>query len=135
MSAKKISSRSIARDKYTVYFKKAQDFYLTMQTALGNKNWNSVGLEAVHCVISSADAILAFHSGIRCTSQDHREVASLLRSEIKTPETIQNVKHLLKVINMKNLIEYEARNFREKEAREIVKHTERFFNWVKSIFS
>lgn len=133
MSAKKISSRSITRDKYIIYFKKARDFYLTMQVALQRSNWNSVGLEAVHCVISSADAILAFHSGIRCTSQDHREIASLLKNEIKTSETIRNTKHLLKVVNMKNLIEYEARNFTEKEAQEIVKHTERFFNWVKSM--
>jgi len=34
---------------------------------------------------------------------------------------------------MKNLIEYEARNFTQREAVEIAKHTERYFDWVRSL--
>jgi len=36
------------------------------------------------------------------------------------------------VINLKNLIEYEARNFTEKEAEDILKHAERYFQWVRN---
>lgn len=34
---------------------------------------------------------------------------------------------------MKNLIEYEARNFTRKEAESITKYTERYFAWAKSV--
>jgi len=39
---------------------------------------------------------------------------------------------LVKIISMKNIIEYEDRIFTEKEASEIFKRTERYYNWVKS---
>jgi len=38
---------------------------------------------------------------------------------------------LLKILDMKNHIEYEDRIFTEEESRRILKKTERYFNWVK----
>jgi len=37
---------------------------------------------------------------------------------------------LLKIINMKNLVEYEDRLFTEKEAQEILKRAERYYQWA-----
>ena len=51
MPPKKIRTRAIESSKYVIYPKKAQDFYQTMQLALGEGNWDSAGLEAVHCAI------------------------------------------------------------------------------------
>lgn len=133
MAAKKVFTRRVEKGVYLTYFKKAKDFYQTMHDATAKGNWNSVGLEGVHCVISATDALLAYTSGIRCTSQDHREVVRLLKEKIKTPQSVSHAKHLLKVISMKNLVEYEARDFNEKEARELAKHTERYFTWIKSL--
>jgi len=133
MPPKKIRTRAVERSKYVIYLKKAQDFYRTMQLALGEENWNSVGLAAVHCAISATDAILAYAGGLRCASPDHSDAIRLLRDTITTPEAHQKSKHLSTVISMKNLIEYEARNFSQKEAEEIAKQTERYFDWIKSV--
>ena len=133
MPPKKIRTRAIERSKYVIYPKKAQDFYQTMQLALGEGNWNSAGLEAVHCAISATDAILAYSGGLRCASPDHSDAIRLLRDTITTPEALQNSKRLTTIIGMKNRIEYEARNFTRKEAEEIAEHTERYFDWIRSI--
>lgn len=125
MAPRKLKTRQIDRAKYRIYLNKASDFYETMIDAFQKKNWNSVGLAAVHCVISATDALLSFQSGVRSVSQDHREVAQLLRQHVDSKGVLENSKRLLKVIGMKNLVEYEARNFTQKEANVVMKDTER----------
>jgi hypothetical protein len=133
MNPKKIPSRAIDRSKYIVYLNKAQDFYQAMRRSMDEENWNSAGLEAVHCAISATDALLAYAGGIRCTSQAHSDAAELVKQTIRSSEAATNSRHFLRIVNMKNLIEYEARNFTQQEAVEIAKHTERYFDWVRSL--
>lgn len=133
MNPKKVPTRGIDRRKYAVYLKKAQDFYRAMRRSMDEANWNSAGLEAVHCAISATDALLAHVGGIRSTSQDHSDAVQLLIATVGTPEAASNSKHFLRIIEMKNLIEYEARNFTQKEAEVIARHTERYFAWARSI--
>lgn len=135
MAAKKIKSGSIASENYINYLHKAQEFYDTMQTARAHKNWNAVGLNAVHCAISANDALLVYKKGIRSTSESHYEAIELLRVHIEHPQIDNMTNHLRKIIAKKNLIEYEARDIRESEAEEIIKHTERFFTWVRSLLA
>lgn len=98
MPPKRIRTRAIERSKYVIYLKKAQDFYRTMQLALGKGNWNSAGLAAVHCAIFATDAILAYSGGLRCASPDHGDAIRLLRDAITTPEALRKSKHLPTII-------------------------------------
>jgi hypothetical protein len=133
MSARKTYSRTVNQSDYTHYLKKAADFHQAMGLAYLHNNWNSVGLEAVHCVISANDALLIFFKGIRSVSPNHNDAIRLLKESL-SPDLIQrNDNHLARVIDKKNLIEYEIKNFSKKDADEIKLHTERFFNWVLSV--
>lgn len=133
MAAKHIKTGNIERSKYAVYSKKSQDFFEAMQDAYLSQNWNAAGLAAVHCAISANDALLAYFRGVRSISEDHFAALELLHScrEIKDIDDL--VTHLRRVIAKKNLIEYEARQFLQSEADEVVKHTERFYNRVRTI--
>lgn len=126
----KFKTIAVERGSYAGYLKKASEFYETMIQAQKNRRWNAVGLNAVHCAISSADAILAFHLGKRSIDPGHRIVAELLSHSLNLPEIIAKSETLRKIINQKNLIEYEQRSFTEKEGDTISKHTERFYRWV-----
>jgi len=128
-----VTEKSINPKIWQTYFSKAKEFFESMQDSFKTRKWNTVGLTAVHCVISLSDALLAHQAGIRNTSQDHRSIAQLLRKYIKHNETIKQEKHLTMIIAKKNLIAYEGREFTEKDAIEIMKHTERFFDWAKQI--
>lgn len=132
MNPKKISFEKLEYSRFAIYWKKAQDFYQSMLRAYTEKNWHSVGLEAIHCTISASDALLVYCKGIRSTSQDHRDLVDLLVDQIGTEEVKKYCNTLLKIISMKNLVEYEDRLFTEKEASEILKRTERYFNWIKT---
>ena len=132
MSARKINTKGIQRSEYKTYLKKAGEFYDTMLQAEERKKGNAVGLNAVHCAISSADAMLVFYVGIRSISTDHRSVIDLLSSSVNLPEVKSKCGTLRKILAKKNVIEYENRDFTQKEALEILKLTERFYVWVVS---
>lgn len=131
MSPKKIKFRSVDKEKYRIYLKKANDFYETMLRAYQENNWNSVGLEGVHCAISSADTLMVYRKGIRCASKDHRDSVEFFEQHIGSPENKSYVTQFRRIISKKNLIEYEDRNFTAREAEEILKKAERFLDWVR----
>ncbi len=78
MSPKKIKTRRTAQSEYRIYRKKAKEFYETMYHAEKAENWNAVGLNGVHTVISIIDALLVKHSGIRSAEESHMKVVDLL---------------------------------------------------------
>jgi HEPN domain-containing protein len=130
---KKNPTKPIEPSIAKIYFEKAKDFYESMQTSYDNKKWNTVGLTAVHCAISLSDALLAHFGGVRNTNQDHKSAGKLLKNYIKDKSINNQEKHLTKIISKKNLIEYEGRIFIQKDAEEIKKQAERFFDWTKSL--
>ncbi|MDD4877062.1 MAG: HEPN domain-containing protein [Dehalococcoidales bacterium] len=127
----KLSGSTIEPSSSRDYFIKAKEFYETMQRSYDEQLWNAVGLNAVHCAISASDALLAQVAGLRNTSQDHRLAADLLIEKVPYPQTKEYAGHLRKILGLKNVIEYERKLFTQKNAEEIVKHTERFYQWVK----
>ena len=86
MVPKRIRKRVIERSNYRIYLQKAEEFYETMHQAKDGDNWNAVGLNGVHCTISSNDALLVFDAGIRSSSEDHNVAVELLSSLVKSPE-------------------------------------------------
>ena len=131
MSPKKIKFRRIDKEKYKIYLKKANDFYETMLRAYQKDNWNSVGLEGVHCAISAVDALMIYRKGMRCASEDHKDSVEFFEQNIDSPEDKNYASQFRRIISKKNLVEYEDRNFTAKEAEEILKRAERFLNWVR----
>jgi len=133
MAAKKIKTERIERSKYSIYLKKAQDFFDAMHQASLSNNWNAAGLAAVHCAISSNDALLVYFRGIRSTADNHLDAIELLRNCQEINQAEDMISRLRKIIGKKNLIEYEARPFLQAEAEEIIKHTERFYNRARAL--
>lgn len=132
MAAKKIKTKVIERSEYKIYLKKANEFYDIMLQAKEMGKWNAAGLNAVHCAISSSDAMLVFYVGIRSTSENHLSVIDLLSNSVRLPEVKSKCETLRKILVKKSIIEYENRDFTQKEALEILRLTERFYTWVVS---
>lgn len=120
---------SVEKSDFRVYLKKANDFYATMIDAKNVGRWAAVGLNAVHCAISCCDAMLTFHLGIRSAGEDHIQAADLLEDLPKGVADIEK-STFKRIIAKKNLIAYENREFRQAEALEIVKLTERLYRWT-----
>ncbi|OGX28074.1 MAG: hypothetical protein A2705_01175 [Omnitrophica WOR_2 bacterium RIFCSPHIGHO2_01_FULL_52_10] len=126
---KHLKTRAVNQSEYAVYWNKAEEFYDTMEHAYKNRMWTAVGLNAVHCVISSCDALLVKSQGIRSAVEDHIQVIELLgRAPIAGVE--KQAATVRRIIAKKNIIAYEDREFRESDASDIYKQTERFYRWA-----
>ena len=132
MNAKKNNIKSMERSLFRNYLKKASEFYELMLKSQEMKKWNAAGLNAVHCAISAADALLVFYSGVRSSGADHKAVISLLINSVRLPEIGAKSETLRKILAKKNIIEYEDRDFQQKESLEIIKLTDRFYKWTVS---
>jgi len=133
MIAKKIKSKTVEKGDYKIYLNKAREFYEIMLKAKEAGKWTAVGLNAVHCVISCCcDALLVFHLGIRSMGDDHGQVAELL-VRLPLKDLNREAAVFKRIIAKKNVIAYENREFREMEAIDILKLTERFYRWTIGI--
>lgn len=128
----KIKTRTVDKNKYKNYLIKTNQFLSSMRNALAENNWNAVGLNAVHAVISANDALCVYYHGVRCVSEKHADAGKILVSLFNTKEAKEKSIHLIWLINHKNLVEYDDRLFQEKEAKQAAKHTERFIDWVRN---
>jgi hypothetical protein len=127
---KKIPTEKISKDSYVVYLEKASEFDKLMKYAEGRELWNGVGLNAVHCAISACDSLTAFYLGERSKSQRHEDILILIK-QIPIKNIDDRMKQLAAVLAMKNLVEYEAREFHKEDAVKIAIQAERFYLWVK----
>ena len=133
MTPKKLKTKTVEKSDYKIYLNKAKDFYDTMLEARNAEKWTAVGLNAVHCAISCCDAMLVFHLGVRSIGEDHIQVADLL-TRLPQESVSSEVATFKRIIAKKNLIAYENRDFHQSEAIDILKLTERFYNWALSNF-
>lgn len=126
---KQLKTRVVDQGEYVVYWNKAEEFYETMQHAFKNRMWAAVGLNAVHCVISSCDALLVKSQGLRSSGEDHMQTVDLL-ARVPVAGVEKQVASVRRIIAKKNAIAYDNREFRESDATEIFKQAERFYLWA-----
>lgn len=133
-AARCLKTRYADKNDYAVYLKKAKEFYQTMYQAEKAENWNAVGLNGVHCVISLIDALLVKNSGLRSSEEDHAKVIDLLNSSLgqKIKDVTQKSQTANRIIARKNLVAYENREFLQSEALDMIKQVQRFYDWAIS---
>lgn len=129
---KQIPVKNVNPREYKDYWKKAHDFLKTMGDAYLKQNWNSTGLEGIHAAISAADALLIFLKNQKSSSKRHLDAAELVGG-LSVEGAQQAANHLVKILATKSLVEYSGDDYLPEDAEEVVKHVERFFNWVRGI--
>ena len=130
MVPKKINFKAIEKNSSGIFLDRAESFYKAMRTEYELENWHAAGLSAVHCVISANDALLVKTNGIYCTAKDHLLAVEALTQNFTKAGVKEASNHLRKVIALKNVIEYEAKVFTQKQAETVVFHAEKFYKWI-----
>jgi triphosphoribosyl-dephospho-CoA synthetase len=130
---RKLATRKTTRAEAAGYLKKAEQFYRTMTEAVSNEDWDAVGLNAIHCMISANDALLGFRHGVRSAGKGHAEASELLAQLEKGETARRSVSRFDRAINKKNLVEYEGRALSPSEGRKMATDAERFLAWVRDL--
>ena len=125
-----MKTRNVDKHKYVNYLKKSDEFFEIMKDSFAKKKFNATVLNAIHCAMSSADALTVFYKGIRHAGERHEDVVSLLNT-LGLPDMQNKNRQLLDLLRIKNSAEYEEKLMTETNASDSIKNAERFFKWVK----
>jgi uncharacterized protein (UPF0332 family) len=127
--SKNSRTRTATKQEGKIALKKAQQFVEAAKSEQEQERWDSAGLNAIHSGICAADAVLIHATGVRCASQDHENVSTMLfRSVLSfkgSPRT-----QLLGLLKMKNTVAYEQRLITQREAADLVTAATRFLSWA-----
>ena len=127
-----MKTRNVDKYKYKNYLTKADEFFDSMNDSFAKRKFNSTVLNAIHCAISSADALTVFYKGVRHAGDRHEDVVALLNT-LGLPEMQNKNRQLLNLLNIKNSAEYEEKLMTEANALDSIKNAERFFKWVRGM--
>ena len=125
-----VNTQRVTREQYVNFVKKAEECETLMRIALEKEMHNAAAILAVHCGISTADALTVYFLGVRHAGTNHADVQRLL-TQIKEPEMSQKIRHLAMLLAVKGFAEYEERLVTPANAKDAVTHAERFLGWAK----
>lgn len=134
MSARRMKTRAVSSGEAESCLRKAQEFHEAMIEAHRKGRWNAAALAGVHCAISAADAVLGKSVGIRSAGDSHTDAADLLRLNVKHPEAPRQAQRLIKILQQKNGVEYDSREFTSSEAADMLKDVGRLWTWAQGFF-
>ncbi len=124
-------TEAVAKARYSVYLRRAVEFEAQMKRAASEHAWNTVGLLAVHGVISACDALTVCMDGRRWSGQDHAGVHGVV-SSLNLPGSAIALRHITSVLDQKNRVEYESRTFAQDEAVQVSQSASRLLEWVQA---
>ena len=127
----KFKTRDVSKAQYSNYLKRAGECLTAAQLTYEREEWNSSAINSIHAVISLADAMCVYFLGKRNSSENHNDVAGLFKSIKDDEDTNTNANRIIRVLRMKNMVEYEERLVNRSEADKILKDAERLAEFVK----
>lgn len=122
----------VPKRRFKIYLARSREFEKQMNRAATDGAWNSVGLLAVHCVISACDALTVQRAGQRWSGQDHGGVVGVVE-DLHLPDAAHVVQQVSRVLEAKNRVEYESREFTEREAQGVRQSASRVTKWIGSL--
>ncbi len=127
-----VSSRisDVPRSRVKVYVRRAEELLKAADWGLEQGLANVVAVNAVQSSISATDAFLVQELGQRSSGTDHHEALNLVASS-SSPERTAIGRHLQRVLDRKNEVEYRDREVTLADAKELRKHAHRLFETVR----
>jgi HEPN domain-containing protein len=116
---------------FRVFRKKARQFAETMEAALEAGNPDAAASAASHCAISTCDALLAAHRGLRSRERDHAAVLRLVETT-GLPGIRERARRLETVLALKQVAEYDDTEVSINDASTAVKQARRFLDWAET---
>jgi hypothetical protein len=105
---REIRTRAVNRGFYAHYLKKGEEFYRAMEHSFQRGDWNACVVNAIHCAISSADALCLFYLGFRHAGEKHHDVLQLIEQiDFDSREINSKNRQLTSLLQIKNSAEYE----------------------------
>lgn len=128
-----LKSKDVPRAMYANFLKKSEECLNAAKNSLNLKEYNASAIAAIHCCISGCDSMCVYNLGKRSLGENHNDAIKLFKTiRENDSELDRNVNRISRILNLKNMAEYEERLVSEKEAGKIVKDCERLLEYIKT---
>jgi hypothetical protein len=119
----------VARQEAPAYLAKGREYAVGARRALEELRLHGAGLEAIHAVISSCDALTIARLELRSRGEDHRDVLQLI-TRIKDSGISDLQRQVSQVLSVKNLVEYGGEGLLLPQTQSLVLQAERVVRWI-----
>jgi len=128
-----IRTRNVSRERYTYFWDKAVEYYVTMKDAYEKGNYNAGVSNAVHCAICSVDSFTVYRLGKKSSGQNHTEAVLLLKDARSSDESEKSrvCDKVLQIIDMKTPAEYEDRKMSKAECEKAMNLCEKIHSFIR----
>lgn len=125
-------ARNVARTRWNVFLAKAEDFLRAAQSSHGGRNWNACVSASVHAGILACDVVTVGVLGKRNTGE-HDDLIPLLAAALDASpkELSDNQRRIRRLLEVKNVAEYEDRLLDGSEASSSLKDGERLVEFAR----
>ena len=131
MTPKKGARKSIERARWRDFLHVADNFYKSAELAKEFEYWNASGLLIIHSAIALTDALTVKVGGVKSSGEDHMAAVGLLRETVSLDERgNEAARHLVRMIDQKNLVSYSGDIYTRAEVAALWKHLERYRSWA-----
>ncbi len=128
----KFKTRDVKRTMFTNYLKRAEECYNAAVRSFDNEEWTACAISTIHSGIAACDAMCVYFLGKRNAGENHNNAVTLFKS-IKNDESInKNANRSCKLLQSKNIAEYEERLVFKSEADKALKNSKRFLDYVNN---
>lgn len=126
-------ARNVARTRWTVFLAKAEDFFRAAQSGHAARNWNACVSASVHAGILACDVITVGVLGKRNTGE-HDDLVPLLAAALQAApkELADNQRRIRRLLEVKNVAEYEDRLLDGPDASSSLKDAERLVEYART---
>ena len=131
----KFKTKDVSKSFYANYLKRAKECFRASKNSLKSQEWNSSAINAIHCCIAACDAMCVYFLGKRHSGESHNNATTLFKTIKNTEEFKTNTNRIVRILRMKNMVEYEERLVYKIEAEKIFKDCKRFLLFVESKLS
>jgi len=127
----KFKTRDVQKSLYTNYLKRAEECLHSAKISFSNQEWNASTISAIHSCIAGCDAMCVYFLGKRHAGKDHSSAVTIFKTIGSSEDINKNANRISRILNIKNIAEYEERLIYRTEAEKILKNCERFLRYVK----
>lgn len=131
MAPKRIPIRPVSKDEYAGRWRKALDRRAAMEREFAAGAVDPALLLAVQGAIAACDALTIFHRGECATAERHEDALEVFNHLSQLSGLKEASGHLARLLRLKGEIEYTGRYQKPQEARAILDHAQRFFEFVE----
>jgi hypothetical protein len=101
-----------------------------MIDAMQRKEYAQACSSAIHCVISSCDAVTASCLGLKSSSRRHEDLVQLVK-QAAIPGTQEKARQISQVISSKSAVEYGSEMPSQQQALTLTLQAERIYRWAR----